>query len=61
MGNRYGTVSNLHYLFLADCVSEAYDFKCLWINILPDKAQDGNELVCLLHTTEITLAGRISG
>lgn len=40
MRSRYGTVSNRHYLFLADGVSEAYDFKCLWINILADKAQD---------------------
>lgn len=38
--NGHSTDSNRRYLFLADCVSEAYDFKCSWINILADKAQD---------------------
>lgn len=39
-GNGHGTVSKSCYLFLADCVSEVYDFKCSWINILADKAQE---------------------
>lgn len=39
-GNGNSTVSNRHYPFPADRVSEAYDFKCSWINILADKAQD---------------------